>query len=852
MAASRTPKRPRRERLGVAQASSSQAGASGNASAGEPRNPHSRAGPGVSPFSRRDALPFLVLGLMVAVSYFPALSGGFIWDDVIFTEEPVVREASGLRSIWFSPSDIKKEGHYWPIVYTSFWLEHKLWGLAPLGYHLVNVVLHLVNSVLVWRLLLRLAVPGAWVAAAVFAVHPLHVESVAWIIERKDLLSALFYLTAVLTWIRFVETPAWGRYVLSLALFTAGMLSKTVVVTLPAALLIWHGWKRERVTSTDLLRLAPFFAVGLGITLGDLSFYTSREPLSLGYSLVERALIAARALWFYAGKLLWPTDLAVIYPLWDIRAGDPLAWAWVLGAAALAALLWFGRRWFGPGPLAGALFFAVTLSPVLGFVDYGYMQFAFVADRFQYLAGIGVMAVLIGGAAAGAARLPRAVRMGTPYLVAAVLVILGAMTWRHAGIYRDEIAFFGHIVSHNPDARDAYLNLAHALTTADRPAEALAAARSAVEKRPDSASAYSNLGLALLKLERLDEAEKILHRGLELDPRHRNARQNLAEVMRKQKRHEEAVEAYRRVIKRDRRYARAYAGLGDSLYHLQRYDEAVASMSTAISLEPNSSINGTLHVLLGLALQKLDRLEAAAEHFHRALELDPADARPLVSLAGLRTEQGRSEEANEYLDRARKLNPRDPATLQNAGEALRKQKRYAEAIEAYRAVLDIDPEYALAHAGLGNTLFQMKRYQEALASVTRAVTLVPDLRIAGSLHVIAGRALQELGRPGEAVEQYERALEINPRNTQAVDRFAMMRFGQKHYQEALRLYRTLVELQPDSAQSHSNLGATLYHLNRLDDARRSFERALALDPALKTAQAGLKEARRRMKLRKEQ
>ena len=198
-----------------------------------------------------------------------------------------------------------------------------------------------------------------------FAVHPLHVESVAWIIERKDLLSALFYLTAALTWIRFVEGPGWGRYGLALALFTAGLLSKSVVVTFPAALLIWHWWQRERVTSTDLFRLAPFFVVGLAVTLADLSFYTSREPLSLGYSLIERVLIASRALWFYVGKLLWPTDLAVIYPLWDIRAGDPLAWAYLAAAVAVAVLLWLGRHRVGRGPLAGGLFYAVTLSPVL-------------------------------------------------------------------------------------------------------------------------------------------------------------------------------------------------------------------------------------------------------------------------------------------------------------------------------------------------------------------------------------------------------------------------------------------------------------------------------------------------------
>ncbi|MDD9985943.1 MAG: hypothetical protein OXQ31_06715 [Spirochaetaceae bacterium] len=250
-------------------------------------------------------------------------------------------------------------------------------------------------------------VPGA----AVFAVHSVHVESVAWIIERKDVLSALFYLAAVLVWVRFVEQPRPWRSGLALVLFTAGLLSKSVVVTLPVALAIWQWWQSGRARWMDLLRLAPFAA---GITAADLSFYTSREPLELGYTLAERALIASRALWFYAGKLLWPADLAVIYPLWEIDARDLKTWAYLAAAAALAAGLWVARRRIGRGPLARVLYFAVTLGPVLGFVDYGYMQFSFVADRFQYLAGIGVLAVVIGGAAHGVGRLPKAWRRGAP------------------------------------------------------------------------------------------------------------------------------------------------------------------------------------------------------------------------------------------------------------------------------------------------------------------------------------------------------------------------------------------------------------------------------------------------------
>ena len=238
-----------------------------------------------------------------------------------------------------------------------------------------------------------------------FAVHPLHVESVAWIIERKDVLSALFYLAAVLAWLRLVEVERARHYVLAVVLFTAGLLSKSVVVTLPLALLIVQWWRGGRVTRLDLLRVAPLVVIGAAVTAADLAFYRGREVLELGYTLAERVLIAGRALWFYAGKLVWPAELAVIYPLWEIEAGSLAGWAYVAAAAGLALLLWLGRERIGRGPLAEALYFALTLGPVLGFVDYGYMQFSFVADRFQYLAGSGVLAVLIGAAAHGVGRL---------------------------------------------------------------------------------------------------------------------------------------------------------------------------------------------------------------------------------------------------------------------------------------------------------------------------------------------------------------------------------------------------------------------------------------------------------------
>ena len=521
----------------------------------------------------------------MAVSYGPAFFAGFVWDDRVFAQALAVRDLDGLGRIWFSPSEIKDEGHYWPVVYTTFWLEHKLWGFAPAGYHIVNVLLHLANTLLLWRLAGRLAVPGAWAIAAVFAVHPLHVESVAWVIERKDLLSGLFYLAAFLAWVRFAEDARPGRYALTLTLFALGMLCKSIVVTLPAALAIWHWWKQGRVTGTDLLRLAPLAAAGAAIAAMDVSFYNEREPISLGYTAVERVLIAAHALWFYAGKLLWPGGLAVIYPHWEVSAGDPVAWAYVAAAAAAVAALWLFRRRLGRGPLAGVLFFAVTLSPVLGFVDYGYMQFSFVADRHQYLAGIGLMAVVVGAAAHGASRLP-AWRKGAVGAMAAVLVVLGALTWRHAEIYRDGTTLFTHVIAHNPTARFAHRNLGEALTKEGRWKEALDAFRIAAELTPDDARDHSNVGAALIMLDRHDEAEEPFRHALTLDPKSAYALQNFASLKVKQKRYREALDLYRRFARTDPRNPTAHHGMGTALYFLGEPEKALNSLERALALDP--------------------------------------------------------------------------------------------------------------------------------------------------------------------------------------------------------------------------------------------------------------------------
>ena len=785
-----------------------QAAASGPAAHGSASEPTTDSGspapwsPGGAP---THVLAIVGLGLLVAVSYFPATQAGFVWDDRIVTSSRAVQEWSGLWQLWFDAEHTfrfgnTREGHFWPLLYSTFWLEHKLWGFAPAGYHIVNLLLHFANTWLVWLLLRR--GPGAWLIAAVFAVHPVHVEAVTWVIARKDLLSTLFYLTAALTYLRFVETRGPARYVLALALFVAGLLSKSMVMTLPAGLLIWHWWQHGRVTSGDLLRLLPFFVVGLGAGLADMAFYQRREAVEFDLSAVERVLIAARALWFYAGKLLWPAGLAVIYPRWDMDPTDLLGWAGVAAALAVAAPLWFFRHRIGRGPLAGAAFFTVTLSPVLGVVDSTYMQWSFVADRYQYLASLGLIAVVVGSAAHGAGRLPGAWRDRGVAVAGVVLVALGTLSWRQAGIYRDDVTFYRHIVALNPVARDAHLNLSAALSARGRKEDALAAALIAVEQRPHSADGYGNVGLVLLGLGRLDEAEQYLRRGRKADPRHRNVLRNLAEVLERQKRYEEALEVYEAVPRLNREDVPVHVDLGGLLLRMQRYTEVIESLKPVVALPSrlpsDRHLHARLHVQLSVAARELGRLDEARQHHQRALDLAP----------------------------------KDPWRLQHLAESLAEGERLQEALEWHAANIELNPRFGLAHAGMGETLFRLKRYDEAAERLEEALRLLPDSSWAPAAHFVLGRTAEARDRPEAAEEHYTRALAMDPRHTAALRHLISLRFAQQRYEETLPLFRTLIEVQPRNAEAHVNLAIVLRSLGRTDEALRSVDNALSLDPDL--------------------
>ena len=724
---------------------------------------------------QQNALPLFAFLAAIFVFYFPALSGEFIWDDVLFSEEKTIHDWSSLWDIWFAPSEIAGEGHYWPITYTTFWLEHKLFGLNPLGYHIVNCTLYFINVVLIWRLLLRLEVPGAWAISMIFTVHPLHVESVAWLIERKDLLSALFYLGAVHVWLRFRESSSLKTYALALGLYALGMLSKSIAVTLPAALLVLLWWKQERVSAQDIMRLLPFFIVGFAITLGDYLFYVSREEqLNITFSFLERILIAAQALWFYVGKLLWPTNLMVIYPHWDVSVEDLISWLFMVAAVGVLALLWGYRHRIGKGPLAGVAFFVITLLPIFGFVDHKYMQFSFVADRYQYLAGLGLIAVVVGGAVHA---IQLHITSFKPVVIGAFTVMvvgLGVLTWHQAAIYQDGVTFFRHIIAHNPTARDAHHNLGNVLFKKKRYEDALEVLQEALEQNPDSP-------------------------------------------------------------------ALTHMAIADSYHKLGQHAKAMEWIERARTLTSASFSQDKLSKLSVKVLLALGRTEEAEQHLLQAAWDSDSyhEVWRLLNLLQMSAKQGDVAQTSAYLQHILELAEGNLETLLVTADILREQKQYAEAIEIYKRMLAIDLNFDKAHAGMGDALFRLGRYEEAIESLERSVELTPISSSATAPFLLMGQAASKLGRSADAAQYYERAIEIDPQNASALEHLASTRFQEKRYEDALRLFSFMRDNFPRDAHTHSNIGATLYHLGRLQESAHSYKAALLLDPSMEHIRSGL-------------
>jgi len=662
------------------------------------RTPKGNPPPAPAGWSRDRWLGLALLGL-VLLAFYPALSGGFIWDDdAHLTANPCIVGPLGLTDIWTSA-----HMRICPLVQTTFWLEYRVWGLHPLPYHLVNLLMHAASAVVLWRVLRMLRVPGAWLGAALWAVHPVQVETVAWITELKNTQSGLFYLLAVLCFCRSRLTGpgpdgrAGWYYGLTLLFAALAMTSKSSTVVLPLVLGLCAWWlERDWSWRRNLPLLAPL--LGLSVLSALATIWTQQvegafDPdFALGYA--QRLAVVGKVVWFYLGKLLWPHPLIFIYPRWRIEAGDFAAYLPTLALVGVLGVVW-GRRdgWARPFffTLAG---FVAALLPVLGLIDTYFWRYAFVGDHFQYLASMAPLALIAAGLHTGLGALGHPWRWLRPGISALLLLILGLLTWRQCALYQNDETLWSSTLRLNPASWIAHNNLGIELDLhPGRATEAIAHYEAALRLRPDHARAHSNLARDLARIPgRQDEAVAHYESALRLDPSLGWAHHNLATLLAgRPGRAAEALAQYEEALRLQPDSAETHYNLAIELGKIPgRAAEVIPHFRAALRLMPDFA---AAHNNLGLVLaQQPGGAAEAAEHFTAALRLRPDWDEAHNNYAGLLSSlPGRLPEAIAHYEQALRLRPEAPLVHYNLAGAYYRSGRLAEAINQLELVRQLDP-----------------------------------------------------------------------------------------------------------------------------------------------------------------
>jgi protein O-mannosyl-transferase len=733
--------------------------------------------------------------LATFAAYYPAWHGGILWDDDAHLTRAGLQSLDGLRRIWF---DVGATQQYYPAVHSAFWLLHRLFGDNTLPYHLLNIGLHASSACLVVVLLRRLAVPGAALAGVVFALHPVHVESVAWMTELKNTLSGMLYLSSALVYLRFDALRTRGLYAAAFVLFVMSLLTKSVTATLPAALLVVFWWQRGRIEwRRDVVPLVPYFAAG--ITMAALTAWFERALLGaqgVEYVLspTARVLLAGRAVWFYAWTLLWPADLSFIYPRWTI---DPrVAWQYLFPAAAVAilAFCWIIRG-RARAPLAVALLFGGTLVPALGFVNVYPFRYSFVADHFQYLASIPLIAGLSAAlVAATARRVPEAALrfgLGLP---------LALLCWNYSGQYADAQGLYMATLDRNPDCWLCHNNLATPrLQDRDGLLYAKAHVTEALHLNPRSAEAHNNMGAIRQREGLLIDARAEHLEALRLNPRLVDARYNVGLTYQLTGRLDEASQEYRQVLQEQPEHAGAHHNLGTILLARDQSAEAVAHFREAARLDPSSP---QAHDDLGLGLQRLGRFEEAVNEHRAALDLG----------------RGHFDQLGDALNGAGRLN---------------------EAVVAYQADLRDRPDSGRTRLSLGSALLRAGRVDEGVAYLNEVANFQ---MMSAETYDSIGSMLLKAGKVPEAIHQFTQAVQKQPESALLHHHLASALAAAGRTRDAAVEFRQVLALDPHSAEAHNDLGAALANMGQLEEAVAHFREALRLRPDYRDAETNLSKA----------
>jgi tetratricopeptide (TPR) repeat protein len=571
------------------------------------------------------AVVFLVIAFLV---YQPAWHAGFIWDDDDhLTANPAMTAPHGLRMIWSS----MPVSRYYPLTLTSFWVQRRLWGLDPMPYHLVNIGLHAINALLVFLVLRRLRIRGALLAALIWLVHPVNVESVAWVTELKNTQSGLLFFGAILCFLQFEAQGQRRWYALALLCGAAAMLSKPSTVILPLTLLLCVWWERRHERRgwrrADVVRIGPFVGLAMGmsvLTVLEQRWQISRSgPAVWQVGMAQRLAMAGRVVWFYAAKLFWPAPLIFVYPRWTLETASFRFWIPLVGLVAVGIALGAWRRHTaGRAGIFAVGVFVTALLPVLGFFDIYYFHYSFVADHFQYLASVGLIALATG---AGMNLTARAGKWGREIGVVAscaVLLTLGALTWRQAQVYRDNETLWSDTLAKNPDCWMAEHNLANLLLHRGDVPAAIAHWERALQIDPHLPEVYNNLGTVFFKMGNVPEAIRRWEQAVDSDPDYFGAHFNLGVVLVQQGRVTEGLGHLEQAVRIDSDSLEARLTLAAALVQAGKRPEAIAELEQAVRINPDSApARSRLAWLLATAPSKGGDAARAVGQAQRACEL---------------------------------------------------------------------------------------------------------------------------------------------------------------------------------------------------------------------------------------
>ncbi len=661
----------------------------------------------------------LVLVLVTLAAYLPAFQGGFILDDdVLLTANDQIRSSTGLSDIWFSTKSVD----YWPATNTTLWLEWRLWGPThPAGYHTTNIFLHIVESLLLWLILRKLKVPGSYLAALLFAVHPVNVESVAWIASRKNLVAMLFMELSVLCCLRF-ELPgqvpqSMGRnalwYGLSLVCFILAMLGKGSAVSFPFILLLTIYWLRP-LRRSDFLRIIPYLAVAVALGAVNVWFQThGKEVVVRDLNWAERLISAGYAVWFYLYKAFLPINLAFVYPDWNsVSVANPLNWAPLALVFALTAALWFCKR----SLFIAWAFFLIAVAPALGLIDVGYLRYSPVADRYQHLGLISVAVVIAAAVAYLLKKIPVTAYCSAFFFVAACVFL----TFSRTTFFESPETFYRNIIALNSQCWMAHNNLGMALANQGKFEDAIVEYDESLGLRPVYPEAFNNKGIALEKTGKTEQAINYYEKALQLRPDHTDSWANLGLLLYKLGRYDESAHAYEQALKYAPRFPAALNNVANAYIRLGRIREAVASFQAALEIDPK---NQEANVGLGLALVQNGLIPEAIAHLEKYLKTAPNDAGGWNNLGMAFFQSGNAERGIDCFRKATEVAADFPDARSNYGIALVQKGDFAAALVQFQKAVELRPTSAESHFYLATAYEKLGRHAEAVKACETAEKL---------------------------------------------------------------------------------------------------------------------------------